>query len=114
MSVPIGAATAVDPKAEAAFKRYKIAAYVVGVGLLVLVVAMVLKWGFGMPEGVVVVGPIHGMFYMIYLALTIDFVLKARWSAKGALLIMLAGVIPFVSFVAERKVAARFASGQVL
>lgn len=80
-------------------------AYTVGVGLLILVlVAMPLKY-LGDSEGLIrVVGPLHGFLYMVYLVATVNLAFKARWTPVKMVLVMLAGTIPFVSFVAERKV----------
>ncbi|MDL5154718.1 DUF3817 domain-containing protein [Actinomycetospora termitidis] len=95
------------PKVVAAMRRYRVAAYVVGVGLLVLVlVAMPLKYFADQPLLVAIVGPVHGFLYMAYLALTADLGVKARWPVAKLLGVALAGTIPFVSFVAERKVTA--------
>jgi len=47
------------------------------------------------------------VLYLIYLAMAIDLGIKARWSVKGILLVLLAGCVPFVSFVAERVVTQR-------
>jgi len=84
---------------------YRVMAYVVGVGLLVLVlVAMPLKYLADSPALVAIVGPLHGFLYMVYLVATVGLAFKARWSAVKTVLVMLAGTIPFVSFVVERKV----------
>ncbi|MCD2188511.1 DUF3817 domain-containing protein [Actinomycetospora soli] len=104
MTAPTDALT---EKVVAAMRRYRVGAYVVGVGLLVLVlVAMPLKYLADQPLLVAIVGPIHGFLYMGYLALTADLGVKARWPVGKLLLVALAGTIPFVSFVAERKVTA--------
>ncbi|GGP49792.1 DUF3817 domain-containing protein [Saccharothrix coeruleofusca] len=87
-----------------ALGRFRFMAYVVGVGLLALVLAMVVKYAGGEPGLMRVVGPVHGFLYAVYLVLTVDLALKARWSIKGTALVLLAGTIPFVSFYAERKV----------
>ncbi|MBB5955858.1 integral membrane protein [Saccharothrix tamanrassetensis] len=87
-----------------ALGRFRFMAYVVGVGLLGLVVAMLVKYIGGNPGMMAVVGPVHGFLYAIYLVFTVDLALKARWSLKGTALVLLAGTIPFVSFYAERKV----------
>ncbi|MEU4741636.1 DUF3817 domain-containing protein [Actinosynnema sp. NPDC023658] len=87
-----------------ALSRFRFMAYVVGVGLLLLVVAMIAKYAGGNAGMVRVVGPVHGFLYAVYLVLTVDLALKARWSIKGTVLVLLAGTIPFVSFYAERKV----------
>jgi integral membrane protein len=86
---------------------YRVLAYVVGVGLLVLVlVAMPLKYLADSPALVAVVGPLHGFLYMVYLVAAVNLAFRARWSPVKTVLVMLAGTIPFVSFVAERRVTA--------
>ncbi len=86
---------------------YRTLAYVVGVGLIVLVlVGVPLKYLADSAGVVAVVGPLHGFLYMVYLVATVNLAFRARWSPVKTVLVMLAGTIPFVSFVAERKVTA--------
>jgi integral membrane protein len=94
-----------------ALSRFRFMAYVVGVGLLVLVVAMLFKYLGDTPGMIKVVGPVHGFLYAIYLVLSVDLGIKARWSIKGTVLVLLAGTIPFLSFYAERKVVERVREG---
>ncbi len=111
MTAPTSTA-ALTPKIVAAMKRYRVMAWVVGVGLLVLVlVAVPLKYLGGDPTLVAIVGPIHGFLYMGYLVLTADLGVKSRWPVLRLLLVALAGTIPFLSFVAERKVTAPLRDG---
>ncbi|OAA27094.1 integral membrane protein [Frankia sp. EI5c] len=92
--------------------RYRIIAYVVGVVLIALVlVGMPLKYLADEPSVVDTVGPIHGLIYMIYLAATFDLATRCRFPGKKTILVMLAGTIPFLSFIAERKVAASIRGG---
>jgi integral membrane protein len=90
-----------------ALGRYRVMAYVVGVGLLTLCASMILDYGFGQDQYTKIVGPVHGFLYIVYFLATVDLALKARWSVKGTILILLAGMIPFVSFIAERRVTGR-------
>jgi len=105
------AAPEVPPKILAAFRRYRVAAFVVGWGLLLLCAAMVLKYVFGIGAAVAIWGPIHGALFVIYVIIAFDLAYKDRWSPLGTLWVLVAGTIPFVSFVAElqvqRKVLAR-------
>ena len=92
---------------RAALTRFRVLAYVVGVGLLLLVlVAMPLKYLADRPTLVEVIGPLHGFLYMVYLVTAVDLAFRARWSPVRTVLVMLAGTVPFVSFVAERRVTA--------
>ena len=89
----------------AALKRYRVVAWVVGVLLLVLVgIAMPLKYFADEPAMVSVVGPIHGFVYMVYLVIAFDLSVRAKWTFTRTLVVLLAGTIPVMSFVAERKV----------
>ncbi|MGY5882257.1 DUF3817 domain-containing protein [Modestobacter lacusdianchii] len=105
----------IAPKVASSLGRYRVMAYVVGVMLLVLVlVAMPLRYLADVPEVSAVVSPIHGFLFIVYLATAFDLALKARFTAKGTVLVLLAGVVPFVSFWAERRVTARVRAGQPL
>lgn len=91
--------------------RYRVMAYATGVALLCLTLAIILKYAADSPGMMAWAGVTHGVFYMVYLVLAVDLALKARWSIKGTLLVLIAGTIPFLSFVAERKVTHRIAEG---
>ncbi len=84
--------------------RYRIAAFVVGYALIVLCIAIVLRYGFGIDKAVAIWGPIHGVLYIGYVLLAFDLAYKDRWSLVGTLGVLVAGVIPGVSFLAERIV----------
>jgi integral membrane protein len=92
---------------ESALKPFRALAYVVGVMLLILCVAMVLRYGFGAAEMSKIVAPIHGGLYMIYLITVMNLGMKARWGWPYMLGVMLGGTIPFLSFYVERKVRDR-------
>lgn len=102
------AAPLTDPKARGAFTFFKVMAFVVGIGLLVLVLEMVLHWGFDNDALSWWPQP-HGFLYMIYVAATANLGFKVGWSLPKMVLIMLAGCVPFLSFWAERRVAAEVA-----
>jgi integral membrane protein len=90
-----------------ALLRYRVIAYVVGVGLILLVcVGVPLKYAADVSWLVAIVGPLHGVLYVIYLALTLDLARRIRMNPLVAIAVMLAGTIPFLSFVAERKISA--------
>ena len=94
--------------------RFRFMAYLTGVGLLVLTLGVILKYLADSPTLVAVVGPIHGVFYMVYLVCAFDLSLKSKWQPVYTLLVLLAGTIPFLSFVAERQVTTRIRAGRSL
>lgn len=96
---------AVTARTTAALLRYRIIAVVVGIGLIALVlVGMPLKYLADNSSVVAVVGPAHGALYVLYLIAAFDLSQRCKWSWKATIAVLLAGTIPFLSFVAERVV----------
>lgn len=94
-----------DPVAASrALRFFKVMAFVVGVGLLVLVAELVLRYGFDnhaldwWPQP-------HGFIYMVYLAATANLGFKVGWGLGKMVLVMLAGAVPLLSFWVERRMA---------
>lgn len=90
---------------------FRVLAWVTGIGLLALCVAMVFAYAYllfpGVIEdrrGVAVIGPLHGFLYMGYIVATLLLAERLRWTPVKAVLILLAGTVPVASFVAERRV----------
>jgi integral membrane protein len=80
-------------------------AYVVGVGLLILVfVGMPLQYLAHRDTVVAVVGPVHGFLYIVYLVVALDLAIRRRWTLPRTAVVLLAGTVPFLSFVVERVV----------
>jgi integral membrane protein len=93
---------------EKLLPAYRVAAWVTGIGLVILVfVAMPLKYFFGQPLLVALVGMAHGFLYMAYIVITLLLAERCRWRPVDALVILVAGTIPLASFFAERRVTAR-------
>ncbi|GAA4726599.1 DUF3817 domain-containing protein [Pedococcus ginsenosidimutans] len=104
MSDTVGQVKDVEAAAKA-LRFFKVMAFVVGVGLLLLVLEIVLHYGFSNDALSWWPQP-HGFIYMVYLVATANLGFKMGWSLGRMVLVMLAGVVPFLSFWAERKVAA--------
>jgi integral membrane protein len=101
------APVAVPRSVQSALLRYRVIAYVVGVGLIILIFVGVPLQVWGDSEAIVkIVGPLHGALYVIYVLLTLDLARRIRMNVVTMLLVMLAGTIPFLSFVAERRMTA--------
>jgi integral membrane protein len=83
-------------------------AYVTGTLLIILFfVAVPLKIFAHNGTLSTLVGMPHGVFfYPLYLLATFDLYRRARWPLGRVVLIVLAGVIPFLTFYVERKVVA--------
>ena len=91
---------------EKLLPAYRVAAWVTGIGLVILVfVAMPLKY-FGHHPGLDnLVGMLHGMIaYPLYVVAGLDLALRARWSPLRTLVILIAGTVPFAAIYLERNV----------
>jgi integral membrane protein len=89
-----------------ALQRFRVMAVVVGVGLLVLCAGIVVRYGFGHPGFSQAYSPVHGLLYLLYLVTVADLGRRARWPLGRTVGVALAGVVPLLSFVVERRVVA--------
>jgi integral membrane protein len=97
---------------SAALARLRAMAYVVGTLLIVLVlVGVPLQYAAGRPGVVAVVGPIHGVCYLVYLVVGYDVTRRARLGLGYLLAIAASGLLPFLAFFVERWVRARALAG---
>jgi len=100
-------AAAVPEKSAKALQRYRIAAFAEGVALFILVITMILRYAFDQRWATAVWGPIHGVIFAAYVLFSFDLGYKERWSIKGIIGVLLAGMVPILSFVVERVVNRR-------
>ena len=69
---------------------------------LALLIATGIKYGSNSPQGVQILGPIHGVFFLVYVLLTLNVRPVAGWSGKTTLLVLLGAVLPFGGYVVDR------------
>ncbi|HVU91026.1 MAG TPA: DUF3817 domain-containing protein [Jatrophihabitans sp.] len=87
-------------------KAYRFLAFLTGVVLLSGCIALILKYStdLHMEPGTGYLWVAHGWFYFIYVIVTAVLGFKLRWPLPRYVLVMLAGTIPTMSFVAEHFV----------
>ncbi len=73
--------------------------------LLLLGVAMPLKYLAGWPLGVKVVGALHGGLFVLFCAALLRTMLVARWPVLRATVIFIASLLPFGPFVLDGRMA---------
>jgi integral membrane protein len=93
-------------KLTSSLMRYRVMAWVTGTFLLLLTLEMVVKYGFrgGDPWLGTWIAITHGWIYVVYLVTVVDLWSKLRWRAGRLVVLVLAGVVPGLSFVAEHQV----------
>jgi integral membrane protein len=72
--------------------------------LLLLVVAMPLKYFAGWPLGVRVVGMAHGILFVLYVGATVMAARSGRWSLGRTALVLVASVLPAGPFIVDAKI----------
>jgi len=70
---------------------------------ILLLVATVAKRAFDQPEGVTVLGPVHGILFLAYVALVIFEREDRGWTLGQTLLVAAGAVVPFGGFWVERR-----------
>ena len=73
-----------------------------GISFLILLgIAMPMKYVYGQPEMVRYVGSLHGVLTILYILLLINVSLRLQWSIKTTALAFIASLIPFGMLYAE-------------
>ena len=85
--------------------RFRIVAFLEGLSYLVLVfIAMPLKYFYEKPLMNKYVGMAHGWLFILFIALLIQVSLKNKWPLTKSFLAFLASLIPFGTFILDAKV----------
>ncbi len=91
-------------KLSTALGRLRLVGFLEGLSFLLLLgVAMPLKYLMGEPAAVRVVGMAHGVLFLAYLAAILQAHVEYGWTWKKSALLVLASIVPFGPFVADRR-----------
>jgi integral membrane protein len=86
--------------------KFRTIAILEGISYLVLLfIAMPLKRMAGIPEVQKYVGWAHGLLFILFVALLVQVWVKYKWSFWKVVLAFIASLIPFGTFVLDRKIA---------
>ncbi len=79
-------------------------AFLEGISLLLLLfIAMPLKYGFDWPLGVQVIGMAHGVLFIAYAVVLAAVAIKTKWSLKLTVLCFIAAFVPFGTFYVDKR-----------
>ena len=87
---------------------YRVMAYVTGVVLIVLCVLAIMQIFVHDEAAVNVVGTIHGALYIVYLLVSFPLTRRLRLSPRPTVAVLLAGTIPVMTFIVERRISHRY------
>jgi len=70
--------------------------------LILLFIAMPMKYFMGMPLAVRVVGSIHGLLFLLYVARLVSLRTTYEWDNKFSLQAFIASILPFGTFLFDK------------
>ncbi|WP_437663685.1 DUF3817 domain-containing protein [Sorangium sp. So ce1182] len=94
-----------------ALRQLRLVAILEGLSyLLLLFIAMPLKYLAGLPLAVRLVGSAHGLLFVLFLAALLRAAVARRWSLGRASLAFVSSVVPFGTFVFDRSLQREIAT----
>ena len=87
-----------------ALRHLRLVALLEGSSFLVLLfIAMPLKYLAGLPLGVRIVGSAHGLLFLMFMAALYRAARQRRWPLRRTLLAFVSSIVPFGTFVFDRS-----------
>ena len=84
-------------------KQFRIVAILEGFSWIALLITMILKYKFEIIYPNKIVGLIHGLFFLLFCAYILLFLIKEKWSIRTGLVLFIAAFLPFGTFWAANK-----------
>lgn len=84
--------------------RFRLIAILEGISYLILLgIAMPLKYFAQLPDAVKYTGWVHGVLFVLYITLLLKVWMQYRWSFGKVVLAFIASLLPFGTFVLDSK-----------
>ena len=84
--------------------RLRMAGIAEGISFITLLfIAMPLKYIAGDPRGVLYVGWVHGLLFILYILALITVKINLEWKFKKTLIAFLASLVPFGTFILDKS-----------
>jgi integral membrane protein len=88
---------------KTALGRLRIIAFTEGVSYLILLfIAMPLKYVWGQPAAVKNFGSVHGLLFVLYILYVFLCKIEYRWTLKKTLILLGISILPFGNFYADK------------
>lgn len=89
----------------------RIIGFLEGCSFLLFAITMPLKYIYEMPKPNLYVGMAHGWLFIAYITLVLLVTAKLKWGVKNTFWSLAASLIPFGTFVADKKIFSRYSKG---
>lgn len=91
-------------EAKEAIHRLRVVGLIEGVSFLILLgIAMPLKYIWDLPLAVKIVGWTHGLLFMGFALLLLIAMIEAKWSLKRGAFYLTAALVPFGPFLVDKR-----------
>lgn len=88
--------------------RLRVIGFLEGISLLVLVfIAVPMKYFFDAPGLTKSIGPIHGALFLLFVVNTLSVGIAQRWPMKTTAMVILASFIPFGTMYIDKKILSK-------
>ena len=85
-------------------RQLRLVAFLEGTSFLVLLfIAMPLKYLAGLPLAVRIVGSVHGLLFLVFLAALFRAARQHDWPLSRSLLAFVSSIVPFGTFIFDRS-----------
>ncbi len=96
------------PWYKSAIGRFRVIAICEGISFLILLlIAMPLKYFAGYPQAVLIIGWIHGFLFIVYIISVIDVKIVKKWSITKSIIALAASLIPLGPFILDKKILSK-------
>ncbi|HEX2872310.1 MAG TPA: DUF3817 domain-containing protein [Polyangiaceae bacterium] len=94
-------------------KQFRWVAFLEGVSfVLLLFVAMPLKYWAGLPLAVRIVGMVHGLLFVLFIGALFRAAVEREWPARRWGLAFLSSLVPFGTFAFDRSIKRELATAE--
>jgi integral membrane protein len=84
-------------------RAFRVVAVAEAISWLLLIVATIVKYSADEALGVHVLGPIHGVLFLVYVGLSLEVRRRVHWDARTTLVVLAESIIPGGGFLAARR-----------
>lgn len=87
-----------------ALKHFRFIGILEGSSLVILLfIAMPLKYWFNMPQAVTIIGTIHGYIFLVYMVAIVYAMIAVKWPFRFTIGAVLSAFIPFGNFFLDSR-----------
>ncbi|PIB35112.1 hypothetical protein BFP72_06740 [Reichenbachiella sp. 5M10] len=84
--------------------RLRLLAILEGISYLLFAITMPMKYLLDIREPNYIVGMAHGWLFVLYIGFCLQNVVIQKWGLKTSVLVLVASLVPFGTFVADAKI----------